>query len=398
MTTFNLFRVAYRRGPLVRHTQRLYYHGILEVMDQPVEPAEQPTCSICQGEFRDPKLLPCCHTFCAKCLEGLVTKHQAEPTTYGGLSFVPASPLGLHSSGLRQIRDEISITCPQCTTRHILSAQGGVHSLLTNYMIIQEQERQQWKDLLQRKDVCGMCEQDGGTIVSFCEDCECFLCSYCAGAHRRMKVFSSHHVSALSSPEFQNIKPKPKPVTCQIHPDCSVSFYCATCCQLICNKCVATEETEKIVSSTIASDQVPKGVHQPHVLHMLTENHLTSLEDKLCQLLTSVGTQKEELQKDLISTEDMEKESAPHTEQLKKALVKQMERHIKQLKEQCEHDMKQIDENHAANLEDYRAKKSALKEKISKFSTKEKFALKAQSCNGRIRPQNSHDDEGSFRA
>ena len=353
-------------------------------MDQPVEPAEQPTCSICQGEFRDPKLLPCCHIFCAKCLEGLVTiKHQAEPTTYGGLSFVPSS-LGLHSSGLRQARDEISIICPQCTTHHILSAQGGVHSLLTDYTVIQEQERQQWKDLLQRKDVCGMCEQDGGTIVSFCEDCESFLCSYCAGAHRRMKVFSGHHVSSLSSPEFQNIKPKLKPVTCQIHPECSVSFYCATCCQLICNECVATEGTEKIISSTIASDQVPKGVHQSHVLHMLTENHLTSLEDKLCQLLTSVGTRKEELQKDLVSIEDVEKESASHTEQLKKALVKQMERHIKQLQEQCEHDMKQVDENHAANLEDYRAKKSALKEKISKFSMKEEFASKAQSCNGRI--------------
>jgi hypothetical protein len=117
---------------------------------------------------------------------------------------------------------------------------------------------------------------------------------------------------------------------------------------------------------------------------MLTENHLTSLEDKLCQLLKSVGTRKEELQKDLVSIEDVEKESASYTEQLKKALVEEVERHTKQLREQCEHDLKQVDENHATTLEDYRAKKSALKEKISKFSMKEKFALKAQNCNGRI--------------
>ena len=120
------------------------------------------------------------------------------------------------------------------------------------------------------------------------------------------------------------------------------------------------------------------------MLHTLTENHLTSLKDKLCQLLTSVGTRKEELQKDLISIEDVEKESASHTEQLKKALVKQMEQHIKQLQEQCEHDLKQVDENHATTLEDCRAKKSALKEKIFKFSMNEEFASKAQNCNGRI--------------
>ena len=115
-------------------------------------------------------------------------------------------------------------------------------AFLADYTVIQEQEKRQWQSLLEKKSRCGVCEHDGVT-VSFCEDCESFLCSYCAGAHRRMKVFSSHRVSSLSSPEFQNIKPKPKPVTCQIHPECSVSFYCATCCQLICNECVATKGT-----------------------------------------------------------------------------------------------------------------------------------------------------------
>ena len=361
-------------------------------MDQP---AEQPTCSICLGEFRDPKLLPCCHTFCAKCLEGLV----AEPTTNSsGLQRFGPPPLGpgpgmilaVPSSWprVRQVQDEISITCPQCTTRHILPVQGGIHSLLADYTVIQEQEKCQFqKSLLQRKDTCGMCEQSGATIVSFCEDCESFLCSYCAGAHRRMKVFSSHHVTSLSSPEFHNIKLKSKPITCRIHPDFCVSFYCATCCQLICNECVATEETEKsTVPSTTASDKGPKVpvIHQSHVICTLTENRLTSLESKLCQLLTSVDTQKEKLQKDVLSVEDMEKELAFHTEQLKKALVEQVEQHIKQLREQCEHDLKQVDRNHSATLEDYRAKKSALEEKISELTVKEKFASKAQNCDGRI--------------
>ena len=230
-----------------------------------------------------------------------------------------------------------------------------------------------------------MCD-GSGVIVSFCEDCESFLCTYCSGAHGRMKIFSSHHTSSLSSPEFQHINPKPKPIACQIHPDCCVSFYCATCCQLICNDCVATEGVENTVPSTTVSDdsEVHKVVHRSHILYTLTENRLASLEGKVCQLLTSVGTQKEKLQKDIVSTEGMEKLLASHTEQLKKALVKQVEQHIKRLRERCEHDLKQVDKNHASALDNYRAKKSALKEKISNLTMKERFASKAQNCNGMV--------------
>ena len=203
------------------------------------------TCSVCLEEFRDPKLLPCCHTFCTECLEGVITKYPK-----------PEAPDPFR---LGPIQDEI--TCPQCRTRHVLPSQGGVRALLTDYTVLQEQEKRQWQSVLQ-KNKCGVCEHDGVT-VSFCEDCESFLCSYCAEAHRRMKVFSSHQVSSLSSLKSQRIKPKPKPITCQIHPDYYVSFYCDTCCELICHKCVATKGTvssnkDRIVPTTTDN-------HQSHV-------------------------------------------------------------------------------------------------------------------------------------
>ena len=261
-----------------------------------------------------------------------------------------------------------------------------MYALLTDFTVVQEQEKRQWKNLLQKKNTCGVCENNGAT-VSFCEDCESFLCSYCAGAHKIMKVFKSHRVTSLSSPEFQNIKPKSKPVACQIHPDHCLSFYCATCSQLICNECVATKGTVKVDEeiapsrSTTADNQV---VHQSHVLHTLSHDSLTSLEGKLHQLLTSVGKQKEELQKELDSVESQEKSLTSHTEQLKKALVEQVEQHIKELREQCERNLKQIDEKHVATLEDCKTKKSTLKKSISKLTMKERFASKAQNCSGRI--------------
>ena len=37
------------------------------------EPRAKLTCSICLDAYKEPKVLPCCHTFCRVCLEGLVT-------------------------------------------------------------------------------------------------------------------------------------------------------------------------------------------------------------------------------------------------------------------------------------------------------------------------------------
>ena len=37
------------------------------------EPRAKLTCSICLDAYKEPKVLPCCHTFCRACLEGLVT-------------------------------------------------------------------------------------------------------------------------------------------------------------------------------------------------------------------------------------------------------------------------------------------------------------------------------------
>ena len=330
------------------------------------------TCSVCLEEFREPKLLPCCHTFCTKCLEGLVTQYP-KPEAPGLFHRLRPGPPG-------RIQDKI--TCPQCRAGHVLPSPGGMRAFLADYTVIQEQEKRQWQSLLEKKSRCGVCEHDGVT-VSFCEDCESFLCSYCAGAHRRMKVFIGHHVSSLSSPEFQNIKPKPKPVTCQIHPNCSVSFYCATCCQLICNECVATKGTissdkEMGATATISDN------HQSHVLHTLSDESLQSLEGKLSQLLTTVSEQKEESQKKLLSIESVEKNLSSRTELLKKSLVEQVEKHIQELRKQCELDLKKIDENYASTLEGCKATKSTLKKTVYKLTMKERFASKAQNCSRKV--------------
>ena len=37
--------------------------------------AKQLECAVCLEQYKEPKVLPCLHSFCKRCLEGLLTKH-----------------------------------------------------------------------------------------------------------------------------------------------------------------------------------------------------------------------------------------------------------------------------------------------------------------------------------
>ena len=272
-----------------------------------------------------------------------------------------------------------TVTCPLCRACHNVP-QGGVRAFLTDYTVVQEQEKRQWcHTFALMRNKCGECEQDGAT-VSFCEDCESFLCQYCAGAHKRMKVFSAHRLSTLSSSTEPTdilacLPLKRKPITCTVHPENPTSFYCTTCSQLICNECVAVSNVDS--SKTVT-------VHQSHVLYTLTDESLGTLSAKLNKLVTSMSSEIQESQEKLDLIEKVEGHMSSHHVQLKKALIDGVKQYIEDIKAQCKCDLKQMDEKYAAREEEYKAKKSALKGKVAKVKMKRQFATKALDCTGRV--------------
>ena len=44
----------------------------------PEEVAERLTCAVCMEQFKEPKVLPCLHTYCKACLEKLVKKQGSD--------------------------------------------------------------------------------------------------------------------------------------------------------------------------------------------------------------------------------------------------------------------------------------------------------------------------------
>ena len=341
-------------------------------IDSATTTTEPAVCSVCLEEFKDPKILPCCHTYCSECLEKLVTKSEAVVKAAIAQSVSLLSGFGVGGTAN-------AISCPQCRVCHNIP-QGGVRAFLTDYSVVQDQEKRQWcRNFALNRNRCGECEQDGAT-VSFCEDCESFLCSYCAGAHKRMKAFSSHQLSSLpSSPNLLPHLPlKSKSVTCIVHPEKSASFYCATCSQLICNECVAVGSGDLDFSKKTVT------IHRSHILYTVSDESLETLSAKLDKLIMSMSTDIKESQEKLDLIEKVEEKMSSHHKQLKKSLEDVVEKYIEDIRAQCKHDLKQMDVDYAAKVDKYKAKKSAVKEGMGKIKVKRQFARKALDCAGKV--------------
>ncbi|NXQ97769.1 TRI59 protein, partial [Sagittarius serpentarius] len=115
---------------------------------------EELTCSICYGIFEDPRVLPCSHTFCRNCLEGVIQ-------------------LSSNFSIWRPLR--VPLKCPNCRSLVEIPA-AGTESLPINFAlkaIIEKYQQEDHSDvatcsehhrqplnvycLLDRKLVCGHC-------------------------------------------------------------------------------------------------------------------------------------------------------------------------------------------------------------------------------------------------
>lgn len=216
------------------------------------------TCTICQSTYSDPRLLPCFHSFCRSCLESLSTSTPRK------------------------------IKCPLCRTEHSLQP-GGVANLLPDTQAASKSSLPVSK--------CGQCQSQ--SVVSFCSECETFLCDLCHQAHGRMAIFQTHKVVA---PTEANMKPKPKSFKCPKHPKESLDVYCIPCKSVICRDCAlyshnghefkpGEDASEEIKKRLISNSDLLKSHLETFRSHAktvaTTEKHVTTYPDKMKAFITS---------------------------------------------------------------------------------------------------------------
>ena len=179
-------------------------------------------CDVCKKTINEPKILPCSHSFCKACLENLTTQDEENVDGEGK-----------------------KLDCPTCTTTVALKTNESVAALPDNKFIAK---------LLtaigpDRKQETSMCSQPRckkEPSITICMECEMLLCHECYTSHESWPPMQCHTMLSISEiinhDEQQKIGTET--LSCTQHKDAIPKFYCETCKELICMKCVASVHTK----------------------------------------------------------------------------------------------------------------------------------------------------------
>ena len=235
---------------------------------------EEVSCSVCMVTFTAPKQLPCLHSFCLHCLEGIQ-----------------------RASGRHDV-----ITCPECRRESQLPG-GNLKDLPTNFRINSLLDVLAIRECRSTGVKCGNC--DKRRVESFyCFQCCTFWCDECITVHNLLRANKDHRVLALRDFEDQDIEDVLKrPAFCsrQGHEKKELEFFCKKCEQAICNSCVATTHDRhgKILLEEAANEkklQVMSAIESRKAKLQKMRNKISKIDDECDKIETNVAKVKRSVQ------------------------------------------------------------------------------------------------------
>ncbi|NXF90246.1 TIF1A factor, partial [Eubucco bourcierii] len=194
---------------------------------------------------RRPKLLPCLHSVCLRCLpqpDRYLMLPPPIPSSTAGTPKEPqpprspSSPVSLPASPMHCTPVGV-IRCPicgqECAERHIID----------NFFVKDTTEVPS-STVEKSNQVCTSCE-DNAEAHGFCVECVEWLCKTCIRAHQRVKFTKDHTVRQKEevSPEAVGVTSQ-RPVFCPYHKKEQLKLYCETCDKLTCRDCQLLEHKE----------------------------------------------------------------------------------------------------------------------------------------------------------
>ena len=216
-------------------------------------------CKYCSKIFEEPKVLPCLHTFCKRCI------------------------------GLIVGENETSLFCPICRAEVDLPSKN-LDDLQPNVIVSRKLEEFERQKLRQREEDCSGCENGQNLASHRCMECQEFLCGDCTQAHRRVKFTREHEI--LSLEEFgdrTNPVEDSTFVPCVKHSDENVDMYCKTCGLLTCKECRRTTDHE--TGHDIVSIQNAVDSTKPALLSLLdaTQKNIPTLQKSVYEIIKVYG-------------------------------------------------------------------------------------------------------------
>ena len=222
-------------------------------------------CPVCHQLFKNPKYLPCHHSYCEECLE--------------------------------KMQEQSKLICTECRNETSVPA-GGVKDLPSNYFMDHLVNKLILNCKLEEeiKVKCEECDEDEPVVV-FCTDCKLFLCHFCKESHKYSKSHCSHNLISLTELRSNKdlIQSESKFPTCQEH-DLELEYYCETCAKLVCVLCTGEHEDHKYDVVKKLANKFLKEITAP--IEVIFEG-LSKLSDSIEDVRTVLRQQSEEISQEI---------------------------------------------------------------------------------------------------
>ena len=204
------------------------------------------TCSVCFNIFegRDPRSLPCLHSFCSDCVQGVL------------------------DAARKVIKKTNDIVCPICQIPATIP--GGIVSKLPAYFL-SRQIQTIIEQMKKKHAVCKACKttKHQSDVVTYCFQCTVAMCTKCKLKHDRRH--NNHAQVTVSASTIAY-------VVCPEH-DQHVEAFCIDCSRAVCRTCSFGEHADHIIKN-LCSDEKNKD----NTLDQLLENHIDSADKQLAKL------------------------------------------------------------------------------------------------------------------
>ena len=263
--------------------------------------SELTKCPICLEDYKDPKSLPCLHTFCLDCLRS-------------------------HSRG-KLIGDEL--LCPVCRSSCRIP-EAGITAFPLNFFVndllyAQNTAKSATDELL----LCEMCFEwsEGDTTdirqaTKYCVDCSQYVCEKCSKFHIKMKT-GAHLVVPVGEEIGKELIQSCKR-HCKQHKDERVKLYCYDCKTSLCSMCaVLTHKQHNVAEISEAADELGKNI----------DEHITAVSDGITDVHDLEQQLDAQKQKFLTEAEQLEMIVKQNGEEKKRLIDRHVDNLLQEL--QC---------------------------------------------------------------
>ena len=233
-------------------------------------------CPLCLETVKDPKTLPCLHSFCLVCLD----KHA--------------------NYARRQL--QTAIRCPVCQASFQIPEEDTFGGLPASFHLNRLVDLLALADGGTESQQCGSCEENN-TATHYCFECQSFLCTTCFKAHQRFKATRGHKnisVDNLQADDVEKLIRRPVMCSEQYHQDQPLEYYCKDCNVCTCIKCsVVSHNHHTMVDMQKAADeqkmQIDEALKKVKAEVVILENEMKNQTELMNKNKTQISAAREKM-------------------------------------------------------------------------------------------------------